>query len=1192
MAVSNKVWRFLAFGLLTVMLGFVAGCGDDDGAVPGPPGVTTGSITGRVVDAAGTPITGAQVGTNPATAFTLTDASGNFRIDNVPATSVTIIAQKAGFGDGFKQVVVAAGTTPTNAGDIVLTPSGGPTDSTGTLSGLVSRSNGQPLPGAEVRILRDASSCADTTSTPAATATTDVGGGFLIQDLPAGTYLACVTATVGGQTFTGRAGFVINAGELSSVNITVGRDLDQTTEPNIGGDFIDLDENGNFAGTIRFVDIDGDGDDDEDCNIIFTQHLWVVEVLDSAGNLVSGVRVEWSLNQAGGGVIVTDPTGAQIFVRGTTGVIVDTDDPFLDPVQAESAKTVGAVTPQFKVDNTHAVTYTNDSDQVVDFNGENVTVGVGRTWIIVTSPIEGFTDVVAFSPDLVRSSECVTSVDDSSCPDKDFAIKRWVNWRIEIAELTATDQTVDSEAVGSRRPGLQGLPPEAFILDGNLVADGDTITNRLDRTPQFAGDDCSDAPHGTRCDLSNRAFIGIVLSRLRQDSPFTFITGNVEFAITDDVPDADLDDIDSDSIPGVEPGFGLGGPISIDENIGSADFSMNSEVTFECEFDQDNAGECLDIDVLTTALNSNGQSLDSLGFTITPGSEDEAAAVAVTVSLDSLVFFADADSFSNVGFSFNEDLQALIDGRADNVNAFVITIRDEFGEVCEQIEIGKRWVTSVLQIFKQGPTTVELGDVFEYTVTVVNDGDTQSNDVIMADTLPILDDPDGIPGDRDGNQAFRYVTDDPTFDPDAIRYYVDTADDEGGTEADLCIVAPEPGFPLEFDTPESVVACNNNFVTFPTIAEARAAAEASSALGNQIVIVEYFDQDILARTDPGGDIEAEDSFEITVEAIHSVNEFGPPIPEREEENGEWCNIATVTSAENDFAADSVCTRVVLALLEVRKTVDDAIVPAGDQVEFLVELANNGSEPDSNVTVSDTLDPNLEFVMIEQLCAGCTVDPATPDSATRILTFTVPELPVTDVNGNGIFDDGEGFVVANIVARTPLLEGTFCNRVTASDPDGRSDTDIACVITQVEIEFDIVNADGEIVGGAFSDTETFQVGDTVAYVTSVTNVSGDTITPGATATNVTVLWEIAPNTGILELIQPTEPPDLIDPDTITCSTTTDTCTVTVASLAPGESIALNYRTVATFQGNDVNRITLTANELSLPVENEEPTTVSP
>lgn len=493
-----------------------------------------------------------------------------------------------------------------------------------------------------------------------------------------------------------------------------------------------------------------------------------------------------------------------------------------------------------------------------------------------------------------------------------------------------------------------------------------------------------------------------------------------------------------------------------------------------------------------------------------------------------------------------------------------------------------------------GEAIVSLGEPVAYRFTIVGAGEGISREVVITDTLPLRDDPAGPPGpgDRDGDQAFRYVTDRPTFDPDAIRYYIDRGDDAGGTETDVCFQAPATGFPDAFATPEAGALCGGSFLDFPTIDEARAAAENASAAGDQVVAVEYFDADILLRTPPGGELEAEDSFEITVEAIHSVNELrldDGSIPEPGEENGQWCNIVTATSAENDFVVKTACTRVVEALLQVRKTAADALVPAGGQTAFLIEIGNEGSEELSAVTVSDTLDDGFldpatgdpGVVRVEGLCAGCAV---AFNADSTIVTVAVPVVPATDADRDGIFDDDEGLAVATVVVRAPLRRAQLCNRVTAVDGAGRRDSDLACVLTELSIELDIVNRDGLIVNGAFTDVETFETGDTVAYRTRITNRSA------VAATDVRVRWEIAPEFGILALLPGSLAP--ADPPSITCDAVSGACSVTLASFAPGASIELGYSTLARLSGEDVNRITLQAAELSRPVVNEEPTTVNP
>jgi hypothetical protein len=497
-----------------------------------------------------------------------------------------------------------------------------------------------------------------------------------------------------------------------------------------------------------------------------------------------------------------------------------------------------------------------------------------------------------------------------------------------------------------------------------------------------------------------------------------------------------------------------------------------------------------------------------------------------------------------------------------------------------------------------GPTaeaqsTIPIGASLELGFTVVGDGTGVSRDVVIADTLPLLDDPSGPPaaGDRDGAQAFRYLTDRPTFDPDAIRYFVDLSDDDGGTATDLCVEAPA-SLPPAFATPVlcssgSDATANERLVT---IADARARAQTLSAQGHQVVVVQYFDAEILNRTPPEGDLEAEDSFEISVEAIHSVNEFplaGGGIPRREDENGEWCNLISATSRENDFVTRASCTRVVEALLEVRKTASDALLPAGGQTFFRIDVGNAGSADLTDLTVADTLDAAFltpaagdpGVVRLDALCAGCAV---TFNADSSAFAVTVPLVPPTDLDGDGRLGDAEGFAVANVVTRVPLAAGPFCNRVTAATADGATDTDLACVVADPRVELDVVNDDGAIEGGAFTDVETFAIGDSVAFQTRVTNRSA------ISATGLSIRWQLAPTSGIVQLARVLQ----ADPGETSCDTGSDTCVLALDELAPGASIVLDYLATAAFPGTDVNRLTVLADGMPSAIVNEEPVTVEP
>src|SRR5919106_1795893 len=124
----NKVWRVGVLGSLAVAL-ITAACADDDGALaPGGPDVSFGSISGTVtIEGTTTPIVGALVGTSPATSTALTDASGNYAIQNIPITggsaSFAVTASHPDFQTGAAgtETVTLTTAAPNADADLQLT---------------------------------------------------------------------------------------------------------------------------------------------------------------------------------------------------------------------------------------------------------------------------------------------------------------------------------------------------------------------------------------------------------------------------------------------------------------------------------------------------------------------------------------------------------------------------------------------------------------------------------------------------------------------------------------------------------------------------------------------------------------------------------------------------------------------------------------------------------------------------------------------------------------------------------------------------------------------------------------------------------------------------------------------------------------------------------------------------------------
>ncbi|HET9334208.1 MAG TPA: carboxypeptidase regulatory-like domain-containing protein, partial [Gemmatimonadota bacterium] len=944
MRFKNKFWRIPALALV-VALPIVSACADDEGATPtDPTGPTTGSISGTVTSSQGGPVVGALVGTSPATSTGLTDAQGRYSITNIPipggSAAYAVTATKEGFESASASTTLTT-ASPNATVNLVLTePVVPPPPTNGSLNVLVTNREGTPQSGASVTVVN--SSGATVTS-----GTTNDQGFFLVPTILAGSYTVSAEKEISGIEFRAAGGVNVVAGETSFIQLTLTRDFGQSVFPNVDGEEA-------TAVDLVLIPVPGsDGDPDVDCNIIRTQHMFIVEARDATGNTfnrVSGVKIEWDLNTSENGTVTTecphivdDLAGCGIpTVPGNTGSIVDSDDPDLDPSTARSG-----LNASFNVDTRKAVTFTNDNEQTISFGGSSVTVGAGQSWIIITSPVEGQTDLIVHSSDISRA------VDPNA--DKEFAVKRWVNWDTAVYEVQWPDQNVAPNNIPGWQPGPTRDIYDADDTTFNEIEDGDLVTNILDRRElaertdedgindhpsypaDFGCDPGNDAGPGL-CELTgNRAlFLGEV-ARLRFDSPFNLSRGIIVFAELDDNPDVEFwgDDGEDGCTEGV---------CNVEHNGPSDD-----EYLVQSSVIPDGPGN--DAEVAAGEFDANNNVFDGGVITANPlcsepcDEDDFIGWVIAEVRLDPTVFWCDDvdnDFDCDPGEAFSDDTfstayQRLIAGTADNVNTFEVLFVDEFGEVCDELTFQKRWVTSRLQVIKSTPDavrtlvegvsvkthTVQVGQTFSYTVTAINDGDVQTQNVRITDTLPRFGDQFSGPPDagagfaRWDHQSFQFIRDRPAFDPTAVVYAIDEDDDEDGDILDLCFrgdngtvvgnayVEPSPCIGITTDA--------------GSVDQARAAAISASNAGDQVVFIQWFDDEILGRTQVGGGIQSEDTVEVFLQALATLY-TGVELPET------TCNIATVTDGAfftdnnltedlltQSFDADTLCHEVREAL---------------------------------------------------------------------------------------------------------------------------------------------------------------------------------------------------------------------------------------------------------------------------------------
>jgi hypothetical protein len=208
------------FGLLLITL---VGCTGSSGpagppgtpGTPGTPAVDRGSIAGTVKDPNGGAIASASIATDPATATTQTDATGNFTLEQIPVGAYTVIASKNGYVD-TRLPAVGVGAGATVRVSLVLAPEAA---TTGSLSGTIrgrSGSSAASIAGAQVCI-EGGSNCV-TSGSDGTYSLTNVAPGFVFVSASATGYLT-------GETR--QATHVVAGGTTSSVDVMLsGKPMD------------------------------------------------------------------------------------------------------------------------------------------------------------------------------------------------------------------------------------------------------------------------------------------------------------------------------------------------------------------------------------------------------------------------------------------------------------------------------------------------------------------------------------------------------------------------------------------------------------------------------------------------------------------------------------------------------------------------------------------------------------------------------------------------------------------------------------------------------------------------------------------------------------------------------------------------------------------------------------------------------
>ena len=172
----------------------------------------------------------------------------------------------------------------------------------------------------------------------------------------------------------------------------------------------------------------------KDVNPVRTQHVVVATVKDRDGKPLPNRRVEWMI------------------AEGSVGDIVEVDE------------SGWRASRGWKATNKYAVSHTNNGPHVLDRGNDDpaddITLQRGQTWIVITSPVEGTTHLIAYAPGIYDWSK-----------HKVFAEKHWydVKWDFPPAatnRVGTPHKLVTRVAKYSDGKPLAGYDVKYTLLDG------------------------------------------------------------------------------------------------------------------------------------------------------------------------------------------------------------------------------------------------------------------------------------------------------------------------------------------------------------------------------------------------------------------------------------------------------------------------------------------------------------------------------------------------------------------------------------------------------------------------------------------------------------------------------------------------------------------------------------------------------
>lgn len=501
----------------------------------------------------------------------------------------------------------------------------------------------------------------------------------------------------------------------------------------------------------------------ESVNPVMTQHVLIATVRDKNGEPLPNRRIEWIINEGGvGDIVEVDESGW----RASRG---------------------------YKVDNHYAVSHTNNFDHVLDLGDDDpsndIALTEGQSWCVITSPIEGTSNITVYAPGIYDWSR-----------HKVFVRKHWYDVQWECPPPATNPVGTTHELVTHVSRYSDGTPLEGYqvtytILDGPAAsfAQGGTTasvmtgpdgyarvtlqqsqpvegTNNIEVDIMRMGNEaCCEPPvHIATCNTS-KTWIGPDIAITKDCQPSALVGETFEYTINvtnpSEVP-ADNVVVTDNLPPGIQfvsSSPSTGGGSNLSWSLGTLPPGATSTISVQVQGTQvgtfDNcanvtaaynlqASDCCQTVITAPALSITKQCTpevtpcDTIEYevVVTNTGDGPANNVRLTDQLPSGLALSDGASSVNVDLGTlgaGEAKRVRYSARANAAGTYTNTARVVGdGGLGAEASCTTTVRTPALTVSKTGPDVRFIGRQFDYQITVNSTGDIAARDVVLTDTLP------------------------------------------------------------------------------------------------------------------------------------------------------------------------------------------------------------------------------------------------------------------------------------------------------------------------------------------------------------------------------------------------------------------------------------------------------------------------